>query len=244
MTSEPCNYRDYFHPGQRARVEVSLQGDRLFNDGAVVTSVGDSQIALRLSRDTLPDGALLQREAPLVVRVGGGGSGYSCRGVVVNDQVEEELRVKLVDRVISEDLREYFRLDTDIPVILFNVTAGTAEESGTGGLRVAAALCAPPRIVNISGGGIRTESEMAMTLGDVVYATFHLPLPEPKVCPVVAQVVHSETVERADGTIVIAGLTFTHIHERDRDTIVRYVCNEEIKRIRLCRKDFYSLPDN
>jgi len=35
-----------------------------------------------------------------------------------------------------------------------------------------------------------------------------------------------------------------HINERDRDAIVRYVCNEEIKRIRLCRKDFYSLPSN
>lgn len=243
MNREACNYRDYFHPGQRARVEMSMQGDGLFKDGAVVTAVEDSQIELRLSRDTLPDGALLHREAPLVVRVGVSGSGYSCRGVVAHERKGEELRVRLVDRVISEDLREYFRLDTDIPVILFNVTAGTAEESGAGGLRVAA-LCSLPRIVNISGGGIRTETGMAMTAGDVVYATFHLPLPEPKVLPVVAQVVHSETVERGDGAIVVAGLTFTHIHERDRDTIVRYVCNEEIKRIRLCRKDFYSLPDN
>ena len=220
-----------------------MQGDRQFNDGAVVTAVGESQIALRLSRDTLPEGALLQREAPLVIRVGVSGSGYSCRGVVADEGAGEELRVKFVDQVISEDLREYFRLDTDIPVILFNVTAGTAEESGAGGLRVAA-LCTLPRIVNISGGGIRTETEMAMTVGDIVYATFHLPLPEPKVLPVVAQVVHSETVEQAAGSIVQAGLCFTHINERDRDTIVRYVCNEEIKRIRMCRKEFYSLPDN
>ncbi|HBG06172.1 MAG: pilus assembly protein PilZ [Geobacteraceae bacterium GWC2_58_44] len=243
MQKELCNYRDYFHPGQRARVEMSLQDDRMFNDGAVVTSVGDRQIALRLSRDTLPDGALLHRAAPLVVRVGGSGSGYSCRGVVLNEHAGDELRIEFVDRVISEDLREYFRLDAEIPVILFNVTAGTAEESGTGGLRLAA-LDSLPRIVNISGGGLRTETEMAMTIGDIVYATFHLPLPEPKVVPVVAQVVHSELIERADGAIISSGLSFMHINERDRDTIVRYVCNEEIKRIRLCRKDFFSLPEN
>lgn len=221
---------------------MPLRGDRLFNDAAVVTAVDESQIELRLSRDVLPDGVQLEREAPLVIRVGGSGNGYSCRGVVATQRTGEELRVKFVDRVISEDLREYFRLDTDIPVILFNVTAGTAEESGTAGLRVAA-LCTLPRIVNISGGGIRTETEMAMTLGDEVYATFHLPLPEPKVLPVVARVVHSETVQRPEGAVVVAGLSFLHINERDRDTIVRFVCNEEIKRIRLCRKEFYSLPD-
>jgi len=243
MHKEPCNYRDYFHPGQRARVQMSFQDDKTFCDGAVVTAVGDSHIALRLSRDTLPDGAVLHREAPLVVRVGASGNGYSCRGILLNNQAGEDLSIGLVDRVISEDLREYFRLDTDIPVILFNVTAGTAEESGTGGLRVAA-QSSLPRIVNISGGGLRTETEMAMSLGDIVYATFHLPLPEPKVVPVVAQVVHSEVMEQAGGPIIISGLTFMHINERDRDTIVRYVCNEEIKKIRLCRKDFFSLPEN
>lgn len=243
MQKEPCNYRDYFHPGQRARVELSLCGDTRFNDGAVVTAVDDRQIGLRLSRDTLPEDALLQRETPLVVRVGVSGSGYSCRGRVLDDRPGTELRVELVDRVISEDMREYFRLDTDIPVILFNVTAGTAEESGSGGLRLAA-LNALPHIVNISGGGLRTETEMAMTPEDIVYATFHLPLPEPKVIPVVARVVHSEVVERGDSPIVSAGLSFMHINERDRDAIVRFVCNEEIKRIRLCRKDFFSLPDN
>ena len=243
MHREPCDYKDYFHPGQRARVEMSLQGDRVFNDGAVVTSVGEHQIALRLSRDILPEGAQLHPQTPLVVRVGGSGSGYSCRGVVLSERRGEDLSIALLERVKSEDLREYFRLGTEIPVILFNVTAGTAEESGTGGLRVAGQVSLP-RIVNISGGGLRTETEMAMTSGDIIYVTFHLPLPEPKAVPVVAQVVHSELVEQGDATIVSAGLCFMHINERDRDAIVRYVCNEEIKRIRLCRKDFYSLPDN
>ena len=243
MQKEPCNYKDYFHAGQRARVEVSLSGDRVFNDGAVVTAVGDSQIRLRLSRDRLPEGAQLKPESPLVVRVGVSGSSYSCRGVVLNDRGGEDLRVAFVDRVTPEDQREYFRLSTEIPVILFNVTAGTAEESGSGGLRVAS-QSSLPRIVNISGGGLRTETEMAMTRDDIVYATFHLPLPEPKVVPVVAQVMHSEKINRGAGDVCCAGLHFMHINERDRDAIVRYVCNEEIKRIRLCRKDFFSLPDN
>ena len=238
MQQEPSNYKDYFHLGQRARVEMSLQGDRVFNDGAVVTAVGDGHIALRLSRDKLPDGVHLHSDAPLVVRVGGSGSGYSCRGVVLDQPFGEDLRVGFVGQVMSEDLREYFRLNAEIPVTLFNVTAGSAEESGSGGLRIADERRLP-RIVNISGGGLRTETEMAMTIDDIIYATFHLPLPEPKVVPVVTQVMHSEVIERADGPCVSAGLRFMHINERDRDAIVRYVCNEEIRRIRLRRKDFF-----
>lgn len=243
MQNGTYNYKDYFQPGQKARVEVSLSGDTVFNDGAVVTEINDAEIRLRLSREKLPEGVLLRRELPLVVRVGVDGNSYRCKGIVLDDHAEDDLRVGFVDRVTPEDQREYFRLSTDIPVILFNVTAGTAEESGTAGLRVAS-RDSLPRIVNISGGGLRTETEMRMTRDDIVYATFHLPLPEPKVVPVVAQVMHSETLPRNEGVIYSAGLRFMHINERDRDAIVRYVCNEEIKRIRLCRKDFYSLPNS
>jgi hypothetical protein len=242
MHKERSNYNDYFHLGQRARVELSLNGDRVFNDGAVVTAIGDGQIGLRLSRDTLPEGVRLHCELPLVVRVGAGGNGFSCRGVVLDEPSGEDLRVGFIGQVMSEDLREYFRLNAEIPVTLFNVTAGTAEESGAGGLRIATEGRLP-RIVNISGGGLRTETEMAMTIGDIIYATFHLPLPEPKVVPVVTQVVHSEVIERPEGPCVSAGLRYMHINERDRDAIVRYVCNEEIRRIRLRRKDFFSLPE-
>ncbi len=241
MQNDPCNYRDFFHAGQRARVEVSLPDDTVFNDGAVITEVDDAQVRLLLSRDKLPEGVRLHPESPLVMRIGVSGNSYRCKGVVLDHEAEEGLRVAFVDRVTPEDQREYFRLSTEIPVILFNVTAGTAEETGAGGLRVAS-QGGFPRIVNISGGGLRTETEMAMTADDIVYATFHLPLPEPKVVPVVAQVMHSEAVTQGEEVFYSAGLRFMHINERDRDAIVRYVCNEEIKRIRLCRKDFYSLP--
>jgi len=239
MQKEPCNYKDYFHLGQRARVEMSLHGDRSFNDGAVVTAVGDSHIDLRLSRDQLPADVLLHSQAPLVIRVGLSGSGYSCKAVVLEEPNGEELRVSFVERVKPEDLREYFRLKTEIPVTLFNVTAGTAEES-TGGLRVVGEARLP-RIVNISGGGLRTETQMAMTADDIVYTTFNLPLPDRKVIPVVAQVVHSEVIPYGNTTCISTGLRYQHINERDRDAIVRYVCNEEIRLIRQRRKDFYSL---
>lgn len=238
MHKEPCNYGDYFHPGQRARVEMPLRGEGVFKDGAVVTAVADNEIGLRLSRDQLPENAALNPDTPLVIRIGGGGNGYTCRGVVVHERPGEELRVALIDRVMSEDTREYYRLSTDLPVALFNMTSGVAEEHGAvaGNGSTAAQL---PRIGDISGGGMRTETAMAMAVGDMVYVMFQLPLAQPKSVPAVAQVVHAEVLERARGPIVTAGLKFVHINERDRDAIIHYVCNEEIKRIRV-RNNRYS----
>ena len=240
MDGGAYNYREYFHPGQRARVELPLL-DGSYSGGAVITAVEEGCLALRLRSEDLPEGVLLHQEAPLVVRVGIGGASYSCRGRVLNERPGDELVVQLVDHVTSEDLRDFFRLDTEIPATLFNVTAGTREEAGSGTPRLAAQR--PPRIVNISGGGFRTETEMAMQLGDVIYATFHLPLPEPQVIAVVAQVMHSEVIEQIDGVVYSAGFTFMHISGKDRDAIVRYVCDEEIKRIRLCRNEFFAAAE-
>jgi hypothetical protein len=242
MQIQQCNYQDYFHPGQRATVQISVDGSGVFRDGAVVTAVEASCISLRLSRDHLPERAQLHPDAPLLIRVGGSDNGYSCSGVVLQHRPQEELRVVFVGEVMPEDSREFFRLNTEIPLVLFNVSAGTAEESGFGRLG-SEGTPRLPRIVNISGGGFRTETRMGMRPGDTVYATFQLPLPQPEVVPVVAQVVYSEAMEREEAPMVSAGLHFVHLSERDRDSIVRYVCNEEMKRIRLSRKKFQSVPE-
>lgn len=241
MQNEPCAYRDFFHQGQRASIEMAVEG-KVFNVGAIVTAAEETHLALRVFPEQLPEGAGLHREESVLIRVGGSGFGYSCRMVVLEEPPGEEVLATFAGPVVPEDTREYFRLGTEIPVVLFNVTAGTAEENGFGGVRVPGQTPLP-RIVNISGGGLRTETEMPMTSGDIVYATFHLPLPEPKVVPVVGQVMHADFVDDGETAIVSAGLSFMHINERDRDAIVRYVCNEEINRIKLSRKEMALLRD-
>jgi hypothetical protein len=36
-------------------------------------------------------------------------------------------------------------------------------------------------------------------------------------------------------------MRYVNIHERNRDHIIRYVCSEEMNKIRLCNKDFHYL---
>lgn len=234
------NYQDYFRVGQTARVELMLEDDRRYTDRGVITGMDGHQLAVRLSRDTLPEGAT--RRAPAVVRVGGEGSGYRCRGVVLGGEPEEDLLLGLVEGVVPEDLREYFRLSTEMPVTLHHLPSG-AEECSIGGARYGSGDYLP-RITNISGGGLRTETTLKMGCGDLVQVRFHLPLPEPKTVPALARVVQCQEREEGDGRRFSAGLAYHQIGERDRDAVVAYVCNEEIKRIQRCRKHFLSLPED
>jgi hypothetical protein len=235
----PRNYQQYFQTGQRAKVEMRLKDGGTFSDGAIVTSLSAGVIAVNLSRDRLPEGALLHPDAPISIRVGAAGHGYSCRGMVLEAQPGENLKIGLVEGVVSEDMREYFRLNAKMPVTLYRVACGTRDcSSDKGNLPGDEYL---PRIVNISGGGLRTETELELSPGDLVHVVFHLPLPEPKMVPVLAEVVQSEIKEDGGKPCFSAGLKYQKINERDRDAVVAYVCNEEIKRIRLNRKNFYSL---
>jgi c-di-GMP-binding flagellar brake protein YcgR len=200
-------------------------------------------ITLLLSRDALPEAVALKEGDAVLLRAGDHGNvkavSFSCRGEVVSRTGRGELRVRCLEEVKSDEVREFFRLGTEISATLFNLSTSGGNPLENGAPAVQGSVA---RIVNISGGGIRTETTMATADGDIVYATFHLPLPEPKSVPVVAQVVHSEQINGPGGPLYSTGLRYLHINERDRDSIVRYVCNEEIRRIRLCRKDFLSLP--
>lgn len=246
MPNGSSNCKEFFRPGKRVKIEMAIGADGCFVEWADVVAVEDDLIYLRLSRDAFPEDLQLDAGARVLVRGGDQGNvkslGFSCHGTIASMGKNGELQVRVAEKVKPDDLREYYRLNSEIPVTLFNLSAGGADILSSGTPSVQGVVS---RIVNISGGGIRTETVLEAADGDIVYATFHLPLPEPKEVPLVAQVVHSEKIAGADGDdeVYSTGLRYVHINERDRDSIVRYVCNEEIKRIRQTKKEFLSLPD-
>lgn len=244
MANGSSNCGDFFQPGLRTRVELVQGPERSFVEWAEVSAVEGNLVTLRLSRDVLPQGVVFEEGMSLQIRGGDRGtvkgSGFSCQGTVMGAAEGGEVQVMVSEEVKQDDPREFYRLAAEIPVTLFNLSAGGADILSTGAPAVQGVIS---RIVNISGGGIRTETMLEASDGDIVYATFHLPLPEPKAVPLVAQVVHSEAISGVGDKVFSTGLRYLHINERDRDSIVRYVCNEEIKRIRQTRKDYLSLPD-
>ncbi|MBJ6724730.1 PilZ-like domain-containing protein [Geomesophilobacter sediminis] len=238
----PRNYQEYFQVGKRAKVEMLLSDGGTFSDGAVITALSGDRLSVRLSRDELPEGALLHEKAPVSVRVGARGNGYTCRALVLSCREGEDLLMGLIEGVVAEDSRAYYRLQAEMPVTLYKMATGWKDCSVNRPLFPREDYL--PRIVNISGGGLRAETEMELTPGDLVHVVFHLPLPEPKTVPVVAEVVQSESREDGYRPCYSAGMKYREINERDRDAVVAYVCNEEIKRLRLNRKEYLSLVNN
>ena len=264
MTEHIQDYSDYFHADQRTKVELPLGGNRFFHEWAVVSSVSRDILTLQLSRDLLPHGVQLKNGEPLSLRAGSRGQGYRCRGVIEQDGSCESLAVKLAGHVMPDELRSYFRLNTSISMEYSPETpeqawenprkrciTGLGEEN-TGVVSTSAAQPAPfrtgkadapePNIINISGGGVRVELQEELQTGALLNLAFHLPHPQPELVPAVAEVVYCQPSDWRPGLRYIAGLRYVRIHERNRDRIIKYVCSEEIKKIRSCNKEFHSLP--
>ena len=264
MTEHIQDYSDYFHADQRTKVELPLGGNRFFHEWAIVSSVNRDILTLQLSRDLLPHGVQLKNGEPLSVRAGSRGQGYRCRGVIEQDGSCENLAVKLTGPVMPDELRSYFRLNTSISMEYSPETpeqawenprkrciTGLGEEN-KGVVSTSAAKPAPfrtgkadapaPNIINISGGGVRVELQEELQTGALLNLAFHLPHPQPELVPAVAEVVYCQPSDWRPGLRYIAGLRYVRIHERNRDRIIKYVCSEEIKKIRSCNKEFHSLP--
>jgi hypothetical protein len=267
MLRNAYSYGDYFHQGQRARIDFQVTG-RSCQEWMEIAALHSATLTLMRS------GKLLAEVSPksginVVVRVGRRGQAYLCKGLLQDVNDNGTWKILLTDHVVTDEQREYYRLDTRLPM---NVSRETPQRFWEGRNNVPIAARATgfpkaessfkahytylvpeqaeeagdgPQIVNISGGGIRAEMTEEVETGTLVYVTFHLPLPEPKMVPAIAEVVHCEELVAAasaeEKPCYSVGLRYVNIHERDRDSIVQYVCAEEIKKMRNRRKGYVDM---
>ncbi|WP_243372754.1 PilZ-like domain-containing protein [Geotalea sp. SG265] len=263
MIEQKVSYRDYFYVNQRARVDLPLSNSRFFHEWAVIDTALENLITLRLSRDVLPHNLLLEKGEPVSIRAGSGGQGYRCHGII--EAIErEDLALRLSGAIIPDELRSYFRLD--MSPLAFDYAAAGREETweftgnrgivGTGiGGNSSSVQGAPqelpkmefngvqPVIVNISGGGLRAQTPEEIPAGSILSLAFNLPHPLPQPVQLLAEVVYSQPLPSIwrTGTCFTTGMKYLKINERSRDSIIQFVCSEEIKKIRSCNKRFHSL---
>jgi hypothetical protein len=105
-----------------------------------------------------------------------------------------------------------------------------------------------PLAANISGGGIRIMTHQAFEVGDYVPLEILVPTPF-HIVDAVARVVSVKQIfsSVSDRENFYVSLKFINIYERDRDAIVNYISNIQLKRIRQLRMQFAfrdSLTDN
>lgn len=117
--SELEDYSRYFPVGKKVGVGIPLPNADVFKDWAIIHDVQEDLVKLQLSRDDLPVEVSLHYGQILELRGGSEESGYCCRAIVVSEGEAKELLLRLIGEVVSDELREFYRIDAFLPIKYF-----------------------------------------------------------------------------------------------------------------------------
>jgi len=112
-------YSRYFSVGMKVGVSIPLPNASVFRDWAIVQDVDEDLIALQLSRDMLPAHVTLRYGQILELRCGGNNDNYCCRAMIVSESDARQLMLRLIGEIVSDDLREFYRIDAFLPIKYF-----------------------------------------------------------------------------------------------------------------------------
>ncbi len=114
--SDLDQYSRYFSVGMKVGVGIPLANADVFRDWAVIHELDEDFVSLQLSRDQLPVNVSLHVGQILELRGGTEGNGYSCRAIIVFESAEREIMLRLIGEIVSDELREYYRIDAFLPI--------------------------------------------------------------------------------------------------------------------------------
>jgi len=115
MNSHDYYVNPYF-VGKKVEVDIPLSTTKIFSDWAIIDESDGNLVSLQLSRDVLPDGAILRVGQALTIR-----SEYDCqlhssRCFIVSIGHEQRLLLRLSSGSFAGEMREYFRVDAFLPI--------------------------------------------------------------------------------------------------------------------------------
>lgn len=120
------HYSQHFPVGMKVNVGIPVPGGSVFHDWAIINDIDEDLLELQLSRDVLPDGVLLSIGTILDIRGGKDNNGYSCRGIIVTEGWQREILLRLIGEIVSDELREFYRIDAFLPIKYF-IASHTSE---------------------------------------------------------------------------------------------------------------------
>lgn len=97
-------------------VGIPLPNAEVFSDGAIIHEIEEDLVSLQLSRDQLPVRVSLHVGQILELRGGSDGNSYSCRAIIVHEGYAKELLLRLIGEIVSDELREFYRIDAFLPI--------------------------------------------------------------------------------------------------------------------------------
>ena len=112
-------YASNFPVGKKVGVGIPTSEAYVFRDWAVILEIKEDLVTLQLSRDVLPVGVSLRNGAIFELSSGDKENGYSCRAIVVSEGAEKKLLLRLIGEIVSNELREFYRVDAYLPIKYF-----------------------------------------------------------------------------------------------------------------------------
>lgn len=109
-------YAGNFVPGMKVGVAIPLSNAEIFTDWAIIHEVDEDLVSLQLSRDQLPVRVALYIGQILELRAGSDDNHYSCRAIIVSEGFANRLKLRLIGEIVSDELREFYRIDAFLPI--------------------------------------------------------------------------------------------------------------------------------
>ena len=114
--SDRDHYASYFSVGMKVGVGIPLPNAEIFLDWALIHEMDEDLLSLQLSRDHLPVGVSLHEGQIVDLRGGKDDAAYSCRAIIVTEGRESRVLLRLIGEIVTDELREFYRIDAFLPV--------------------------------------------------------------------------------------------------------------------------------
>jgi hypothetical protein len=253
MTEDILKYAHYFSTGMRVEVELPLPEGKVFRDDANIVFFYQDLLELRLSRNILPEAAILEIGAVLYLRTGKKGSGYRCRAILLRCDSLSRLLMRLTGEILSFNEREFFRIDVFIPLMYRLYSDNDGETMGeerpkslSGGVQgdekpaeIDTALEKPlPVAANLSGAGVRINIPDRFEIDELLDLTLYLPSSDERTMTLAGQVVHVMQLGRPGDPhpLYSTALRFVSIGEPDRETLLKFIQKVQLEQLRRLRE--------
>lgn len=119
--SDAGQYTSRYFCGMKVEVGIPLPNAQVFRDWAIINEIDEDLVSLQLSRDMLPDGVSLRVGQNLIITSESEGQVCSCRAYIVSKGYEQDLLLSLTGELVSEELREFYRIDAFLPIKFYRL---------------------------------------------------------------------------------------------------------------------------
>ena len=256
--ADAVNISSFLRPDQQLRVAIHLPDDTIIDLNAVITRIDRNTLHLETFLSNIKQLAMSPKGARVIVI--SSETWAFCRGQgLLEATAPPHFAVSLHGDFEVQQRREFFRMDVFIPVAY--AVPEDQQMSAVEGMwkarRMLLENCPPPRTapfqgsfkvinwndgpdilpcrVNLSGGGVRIKIPEELTPGTSLDLDIFLPLMPVKVVSAVVSVIRStEVVLNLEPTpSFVTAMRFVHLSERDRESIISYIFNEQRNSLRI-----------